>query len=83
MNMRPKTIRPAKKQPVNLRIDSELVALAKATGMNLSQALEETLRVALKDQRDRQWREENARAIESFNRYLDKNGIFGAEFREW
>jgi antitoxin CcdA len=83
MNILTRPRRAAAKKAVNLRIDSELVELAKQTGLNLSQTLETTLRAALKAERERRWREENAAAVEAFDRYVDKNGVFGAEFKEW
>jgi antitoxin CcdA len=73
----------AKKRPVNLRVDAELLDLAQSKGINLSKPLETALRTTLRQDLERDWRAKNAAAIESFNRYVEKNGNFGAEFREW
>lgn len=73
----------SKKKSVNLSIDAELAADAKAAGMNLSAFLEGALRAELKAAREARWKEENREAIESMNRYIEKHGLPLAKYRVW
>jgi antitoxin CcdA len=75
--------RPGPKRPVNLSVDAEILAAAKAQGLNLSQVLEEELRKRTQAAREAKWREENKGFIESYNAYIDRNGVFGEEFQDW
>ncbi len=73
--MKHQRISPAKRKPVNLSIDAELVAEAKAMGINLSQTCEAALSVALKKEREDQWVKENWDAIQSSNAWVEKHGL--------
>ena len=73
--MKHERISPAKRKPVNLSIDAELVADAKAMGINLSQTCEAALSVALKKAREDQWIKENWDAIQSSNAWVEKHGL--------
>jgi antitoxin CcdA len=68
--------RPAPKRPVNLSIDSDLLQQARELKVNLSKALEERLAAILREERARRWQEENREAIEAYNRFIDKHGLF-------
>ena len=68
--------RSAPKKPVNLSIDSELLQQARELKVNLSRALEERLAQILREERARRWQEENRDAIEAYNRFVDKHGLF-------
>jgi antitoxin CcdA len=74
-------ISPAKRKPVNLSIDAELVADAKAIGINLSQTCEAALSAALKKEREEQWIKENWDAIQATNAWVEKNGLPLAKYR--
>ncbi len=47
--------------------------------MDLSQLLEEEVRQRVKDQNGRRWAEGNREFIESYNAYIERNGVFGEE----
>lgn len=47
--------------------------------MNLSQLLEEMVREHVKNRRGRRWAEENREFIDSYNAYIERNGVFGEE----
>ncbi len=49
-----------KRRPVNLSLDTGVVALARERGLNLSQVTEAALEVAMTSERERRWRQENA-----------------------
>ena len=75
---RPERIAKGNRRPVNLTADQHLVEEAKGLGLNLSQTFEASLRLAVKQEKERRWREENREAIESYNRYVDEHGTIGS-----
>lgn len=64
-----------KRKPVNLSIDTGVVAAAREAGINLSQVSEAALRDAAKKERDRLWKEENRAAIEANNAWVELHGL--------
>ena len=71
------------KKAVNVSVDAELLKIAKEIGVNISKVAEDALRQATEPERIRRWREENKAAIESYNAYIERNGIFGEELLEF
>ena len=71
------------KKAVNLSVDAELLAKAKAAKVNLSSVLEEALSRSVREREERRWREENKSAIEAYTRVTEENGIFGEDFRSF
>ena len=69
------------RKAVNLSLDAELVAEAKALDLNLSRTLEEALRTCVREEKARRWQEENADAIRLSNEELEKNGLWCDECR--
>lgn len=65
----------SKRRPVNMSIDTGIVAAAKEAGVNMSRVTEAALRVAIKIERERRWKDENREWIEAHNRWIDENGI--------
>lgn len=74
-----RTARPARKVSIPLEIDEGLLTEARAMSMDLSQLLEEEVRQRVKDQNGRRWAEGNREFIESYNAYIERNGVFGEE----
>jgi antitoxin CcdA len=74
---------PGRKRAVNVTIDEEVLADARAQGINLSKVLEDELRERVKAAKVARWQEENREALDSFNRLIERAGIFGEEFRNW
>lgn len=64
-----------KRKPVNLSIDTGVVAAAREAGINLSQVSEAAIRDAAKKERDRVWKEENRVAIEANNAWVEQHGL--------
>ena len=64
-----------KRKPVNLSIDTGVVAAAREAGINLSQVSEAAIRDAAKKERDRVWKEENRAAIEANNAWVEVHGL--------
>lgn len=71
----------APKKAANLSINSDLLVKARALNINLSATLEEALIEQLKQKQRELWRKENARAIQAYNRFVKKHGVFGDELR--
>jgi antitoxin CcdA len=71
----------ATKKPVNVSIDADLAATAKAEGLNLSAVLERGLRHEVKILQAERWKRENADAIREANQDLRKNGLWSDELR--
>jgi antitoxin CcdA len=75
--------RMAAKKAVNLSIDAELVAEAKAAGTNMSALLEKALKDELRERRWQKWREENREANEAYNRFVEEHGLLSDEWRNF
>lgn len=63
------------RKSVNLSLDTGVVAAARKVGVNMSRVTEAALRVAIKTESERRWREENAAWIQSHNDWVEQNGI--------
>lgn len=63
------------KKATNISLDSEMIAMAKEYGINISQACEKGLAAELKKIGEARWLEENRAAIEASNAYAEKHGL--------
>lgn len=66
----------APRKAVNLSINSDLLRQARELKINLSRILEEQLERILREERGRRWKEENREAIEAYNQFIEKHGVF-------
>jgi antitoxin CcdA len=73
----------APKKNTNLSINSDLLQQAKEHNINLSQALELRLAEILKEEKRREWREQNKEAIEEYNRRIDTRRVFSDGLRQF
>lgn len=73
--------RGALRRATNVSLDQSLVAAARELDINLSRACEQGLAREIKATREARWLEENAEAIESSNRYVEKHGLPLAKYR--
>ena len=73
----------APKKPTNLSINSDLLQQAKEYHVNLSQTLELRLAEILREQKQREWLEENQEAIEEYNRRIEARGVFSDGLRQF
>ncbi|KQS87911.1 MULTISPECIES: type II toxin-antitoxin system CcdA family antitoxin [unclassified Rhizobium] len=71
------------RESVKLRLDDELLSLADELKINLTLAAEEGIRQAVKAERERLWRIENADAIAACNEYVEQNGLPLAKYRQF
>jgi len=75
--------RRVRKAPTNLSLRIDLVERAKALGLNLSEVVETALEQAIVAAEQTRWLAENEQAIEYFNKFIEKHGLFGEEFRDF
>lgn len=73
----------APKKPTNLSLNSDLLAKTRAMNINLSATLEQALQQKLVEVETQKWAVENKQAIASYNNFVEENGCFGDEFREF
>jgi antitoxin CcdA len=71
------------KKAVNVSIQAELLAEARAEDINLSATLEAALADQLRIRRRDRWQAENEAAIEAYNRDVDENASFGDHARSF
>ena len=64
----------ASKRPVNLTLNSDLVAKARAEGLNLSALAEDAVASALARRAREKWEAEIAEACRAHDRYLEEYG---------
>ena len=68
---------------VNLTMNSESIAEARALGVNMSRVAEEAIAKAVKAERGRLWKIENAEAIRQYNDFVDREGIPFSQHRQF
>jgi antitoxin CcdA len=73
----------APKKPTNVSINSDLLEKAKRLNINLSATLEQALTEQVRAGQCEQWKRENAKAIKSYNHFIEENGTFGDSTRKF
>jgi antitoxin CcdA len=63
------------RQPVNVSLSRDLVAEAKAVGLNISMIAEAALSSAVQEARLANWAQENAAGIGAINQLIDEEGL--------
>jgi antitoxin CcdA len=71
------------KNTTNLSVNSGLLAKTRALKINLAATLERALENELADIEAKKWAAENKAAIQAYNQFVEENGCFGDEFREF
>ena len=69
------------RRATNVSLDEQVVADAKALGVNVSRACEGGLRAEVDRARKAQWLAENREAMESSNAWVEKHGLPLARYR--
>jgi antitoxin CcdA len=70
-----------KKRAVNLFVDSVLLDEARRLRINLSETLEQRLRMPVRAEQEKRWLEENRAAIDSNNAFIDRHGLLANRLR--
>jgi len=73
----------APKKAVNLSINSDLLAKARALGVNLSGEIEARLEEVVRKATWDRWREENRAAIEANNKRIEEEGLWSDGLRQF
>jgi antitoxin CcdA len=71
------------RRATNLSLDADLVSEARDLELNVSRIVEERLREVVQQERARRWLEDNRSGLEAFERFVEKNGVFNEDDREW
>ncbi|MAS03987.1 MAG: post-segregation antitoxin CcdA [Ahrensia sp.] len=74
-------IKSTRRSSANLSVSSDLIAEAKSLDINISRAAEEGIAQAVREEKTRRWKEENAEAIADWNRWVAENGLPLAKYR--
>jgi antitoxin CcdA len=78
---RARAIGPERRTRVKIRMDKDLLAEAADLGININALADDVLRDAIKKEKDRRWQAEHADVLEWYNEHIERNGIFGEEWR--
>lgn len=73
----------AGKKPTNVSINAELLQQAKLLKINLSHVLETRLAEVVRDKQREQWLAENQEALDDYNDYVERNGVFSDDYRQF
>jgi antitoxin CcdA len=73
----------APKKAANVSINSDLLQQAKALKINLSATLEQELVHLIRQKQRAQWLEENQRALDDYNTFVAKHGVFSDGLRQF
>jgi len=73
----------APKRSASLSINSDLLDRACALNIDLSSTLEAALELALAKQLRKQWKAENRFAIQAYNNFVEINGCFSDNHRDF
>ena len=73
----------ANKKPTNVSVNGDLLRQAKSLKINLSQVLEQRLIEIVRDKQRELWLAENQKALEDYNTYVQRNGVFSDGFKQF
>ena len=79
--MRMNAVVKSRTKPTNVSLDAALVEEAKELGVNISLASAWGLEQAVKKARAERWLEENREALDSYNEWVEANGLPLAKYR--
>ena len=74
---------PNRKAPTNLSLRRDLVEHAKTLKINLSEVLEGALVAAICDKERAAWVAENRDAIDEYNERVERDEVFGDDWRKF
>lgn len=73
----------ARRKPVNLTVNQDLLASARKYKLNLSKILEVSLIAELTTRWQNDWLNENKAAISAYNKRIAKHGVFSDGIRRF
>lgn len=72
-----------RRRATNLSLRVDLVKAARALDLNLSRELETRLEDVIRERRADAWKKENRGALEAYDRFVEKHGIWNEDERDW
>ena len=63
------------KKATNIKLSADVLAEAKALGINISQACDQFLRELVRSERERRWQQEHADFIAAYNQTVEQEGL--------
>ena len=73
----------ANKKPTNVSVNADLLRQAKSLKINLSQVLEQRLIEIVRAQQRELWLAENQQALDDYNAYVKRNGVFSDGLKQF
>ncbi len=73
----------APKKAANVSINSDLLQQAKVLKINLSATLEDELAHLIRQKRRAQWLDDNRPALDDYNVFVEKHGVFSDGLRQF
>ena len=73
----------ARRKPVNLTINQDLLVSARKYKLNLSKLLEDSLLAELRTRWQDDWLDENKAAISAYNKRIARHGVFSDGIRRF
>ena len=73
----------ANKKPTNVSVNGDLLRQAKSLKINLSRVLEQRLIEIVREQQRELWLAENQQALEDYNAYVERNGVFSDGLKQF
>ena len=77
--MQPAVISP--KKATNITLSSDVLAEARALGINISQACDQFLRERVRDERKKRWQQDHADFIAVYNQTVETEGLPLSQWR--
>lgn len=71
----------APKKPTNLSLNTEVLAMARELGMNVSRTVDALLAEEVKRQYWARWNAQNSAAIDQYNERIEREGLPLAQYR--
>ena len=71
------------RRSTSVSMDRDLLDEAKALGVNISRSAEAGIAAAVRKARGERWREENAAAFDSANKWVEDNGLPFETLQVW
>lgn len=73
----------APKKATNLSVNSDLLTKARKENINLSAIFEKALAEQLKLKQRERWLEDNTKAIQAYNEFIEDEGVFSNDIRSF
>lgn len=78
-----RSIRNAPKRAISLTLNSKVLDMARAMGLNISQTVDALLTEEVLRQHWQRWQQDNAEAIAHYNARIEREGLFSDRYRSF